>query len=68
MTIQDYRQFEQLTITDLELLEQVYYRLQGEGYSAGFDFADFLDIVCARGDHKFNEFYEMDLLEDSHVE
>ena len=54
MISDNYRTFDSLTIQDIELLEQAYYRLNAEGYSAGWSFGDFLDIVVARGEHKFN--------------
>lgn len=61
----DYKKLEDLTISDEQLLEQAYCRLVAEGYYAGFSFADFLDIVLGRGEHRFNEFREMEANEKS---
>lgn len=67
MTVSDYRKFKDITVGEITLLEQTYYRLIAEGYAPGFDFKDFLDIVFARKGHMFNEFREMNVLEASDV-
>lgn len=67
MTVSDYRKFKDVTVGEITLLEQAYYRLIAEGYTPGFDFKDFLDIVFARKSHMFNEFREMNVLEASDV-
>lgn len=45
--------FEELTISDIELLSQVHTRLLAEGFiSIRHSFDDFLDVVVARGDYE----------------
>lgn len=56
----DYQRLEDLTVSHLQLLEQAYNRLYAEGQDVSWSFADFLDIVLGRGEHKYNEFREME--------
>lgn len=52
MITNNYKKLEDLSVNDINFMKQIYVRLKTEGYQAGFNFADFLDIVIGRkGDH-----------------